>query len=206
MIAAAFPLVGPEVTALFLPIEAIAKSNEHTHSKGTLTLSAETVLRSWIEIGESVHRAGLRAQFRQRHGGHMAVEFFEFGNPFWSEQVGTARQDLAELDEGRTQLFHGQAHLHRGLQPRQVGGVGFHHRLSGTFEPVGQAQAVHHIAQPVADQHTHDGVQASDVARGDQGFNQHGGILVSGNRSSGKIVEGLMSVNLDAPQCPRMPT
>jgi creatinine amidohydrolase len=72
MIAAAFPLVGPEVTALFLPIEAIAKSNEHTHSKGTLTLSAETVLRSWIEIGESVNRAGIKKiVLLTSHGGNL---------------------------------------------------------------------------------------------------------------------------------------
>jgi len=81
--------------------------------------------------------AQLRPQVGQRHGGHMAVQFFEFGDPFRSEQVGPAGQDLAELDEGGTQLFHGQTHLHRGLQACQIGGVGLHHGLTSAFELVG---------------------------------------------------------------------
>ncbi|PTM62048.1 creatininase family protein [Phreatobacter oligotrophus] len=72
MIETAFPLVGDGVTALFLPIEAVAKSNEHLHSKGTLTLSAETVLRGWIEIGESVKRAGIsKIVLLTSHGGNL---------------------------------------------------------------------------------------------------------------------------------------
>ncbi|QCI63762.1 creatininase family protein [Phreatobacter stygius] len=72
MIETAFPLVGADVTALFLPIEAVAKSNEHIHSKGTLTLSAESVLRSWIEIGESVKRAGIdKILLMTSHGGNL---------------------------------------------------------------------------------------------------------------------------------------
>lgn len=72
MIETAFPLVGAAVTALFLPIEAVAKSNEHLHSKGTLTLSAETVLKSWIEIGESVKRAGIdKIVLLTSHGGNL---------------------------------------------------------------------------------------------------------------------------------------
>lgn len=72
MIETAFPLVGQGVTALFLPIEAVAKSNEHSRSKGTLTLSAETVLRSWVEIGESVARAGVsKIVLLTSHGGNL---------------------------------------------------------------------------------------------------------------------------------------
>ncbi|QCK84324.1 creatininase family protein [Phreatobacter aquaticus] len=72
MIETAFPLVSPDVTALFLPIEAVAKSNEHIHSKGTLTLSAESVFRTWVEIGESVNRAGIKKiVLMTSHGGNL---------------------------------------------------------------------------------------------------------------------------------------
>lgn len=72
MIQTAFPLVGEGVTALFLPVEAVAKSNEHLHSRGTVTLSAQTVLSAWIEIGESVKRAGIdKIVLMTSHGGNL---------------------------------------------------------------------------------------------------------------------------------------
>ena len=49
-----------DLSILILPVQAIGKSNEHLRSPGTLTLSWETAIRAWTEIGESVHRAGLR--------------------------------------------------------------------------------------------------------------------------------------------------
>jgi creatinine amidohydrolase len=60
-----------ELSILILPIQAVGKSNEHLRSPGTLTLSAETALRSWVEIGESVARAGLRKlAIVNSHGGN----------------------------------------------------------------------------------------------------------------------------------------
>jgi creatinine amidohydrolase len=57
-----------------LPTQAIGKSNEHIHSPGTLTLSYETLARVIIEIGESVHRAGVRKLvLANSHGGNIAV-------------------------------------------------------------------------------------------------------------------------------------
>jgi creatinine amidohydrolase len=63
-----------EIDALFLPIQAIGKSNEHIRSPGTVTLTAETALRAWTEIGEAVHRAGLKKLvFVNSHGGNVAL-------------------------------------------------------------------------------------------------------------------------------------
>jgi creatinine amidohydrolase len=57
---------------LFLPIQAVGKSNEHIRSPGTLTLTAETALKAWTEIGEAVHRAGLKKLvFVNSHGGNV---------------------------------------------------------------------------------------------------------------------------------------
>lgn len=54
-----------------LPLQAIGKSNEHLWAAGTLTLSAETALRAWTEIGLSVARAGCRKLLIvNSHGGN----------------------------------------------------------------------------------------------------------------------------------------
>ncbi len=67
-------LLPEEVDALFLPVQAIGKSNEHLAFPGTLTLSAETAIRAWTEIGESVARAGCRRMvIVNAHGGNMSV-------------------------------------------------------------------------------------------------------------------------------------
>jgi creatinine amidohydrolase len=54
-----------------LPVMAVGKSNEHLWAKGTLTLTAETALRAWTEIGLSVARAGVRKMLiLNSHGGN----------------------------------------------------------------------------------------------------------------------------------------
>ena len=63
-----------ELTVLVLPIQSIGKSNEHLLSPGTLSLSAETLLRVLVETGEGVRRAGLRKLvFANSHGGNTSV-------------------------------------------------------------------------------------------------------------------------------------
>ncbi|WP_371156264.1 creatininase family protein [Jannaschia sp. 2305UL9-9] len=55
-----------------LPIQAVGKSNEHLWAAGTLTLTAETALRAWTEIGLSVARAGIRKLIIvNSHGGNL---------------------------------------------------------------------------------------------------------------------------------------
>jgi creatinine amidohydrolase len=67
-------LVPADLDVLVLPIQTLGKSNEHLRFPGTLTLSAETAIRAWTEIGESVHRAGCRKLvFVNSHGGNVAV-------------------------------------------------------------------------------------------------------------------------------------
>ena len=63
-----------DIPALFLPMMPIGKSNEHAAFPGTLTLSAETLIRLWTEIGESVANAGLRKLvFFNSHGGQPQI-------------------------------------------------------------------------------------------------------------------------------------
>ena len=67
------PLLPEDLPVLFLPVQTIGKSNEHLAFPGTLSLSADTVIRSWTEIGESVHRAGVRKLVLvNSHGGNVS--------------------------------------------------------------------------------------------------------------------------------------
>jgi creatinine amidohydrolase len=59
---------------LFLPTQAVGKSDEHLHFPGTLTLSAETLARVWTEIGASVARSGVRKiVLLNSHGGQIST-------------------------------------------------------------------------------------------------------------------------------------
>jgi creatinine amidohydrolase len=63
-----------DLNVLFLPTQMIGKSNEHLRSPGTITYSAENLARIWVEIGESIHRAGLRKMVMvNSHGGNTDV-------------------------------------------------------------------------------------------------------------------------------------
>ncbi len=73
VIARSLALLDEDLSVLFLPTMAVCKSNEHIAFAGTLTLSAETVIRVWMEIGDSVARAGLKKLvFFNGHGGNVA--------------------------------------------------------------------------------------------------------------------------------------
>ena len=74
IVAASLAHLPDAVDVLFLPTQAVGKSNEHLRFPGTLTLSAETVIRLWTEIGESVARAGVRKLvLLNSHGGQVSV-------------------------------------------------------------------------------------------------------------------------------------
>ena len=63
-----------DLPVTFLPLMPIGKSNEHMAYPGTLTLSAETLIRLWTEIGESVFRAGIRKLvIVNSHGGQPQI-------------------------------------------------------------------------------------------------------------------------------------
>ncbi|HXY90361.1 MAG TPA: creatininase family protein [Xanthobacteraceae bacterium] len=58
----------------FLPLQFVGKSDEHLAFPGTLTLSAESAIRAWTEIGESVHRAGVeKIVIVSSHGGNSPI-------------------------------------------------------------------------------------------------------------------------------------
>jgi len=74
VIAAALPHLGADVPALFLPTQSVGLSPEHAQFAGTLTLKAETVIRLWTEIGESVAASGVKKLvLLNSHGGQVGV-------------------------------------------------------------------------------------------------------------------------------------
>ena len=63
-----------DLGVLVLPTQTIGKSDEHLRSPGTITHSADNLVRIWVEIGEGVHRAGLRKMvIANSHGGNIDV-------------------------------------------------------------------------------------------------------------------------------------
>ena len=67
-------ILPPTVQALALPMLPVGKSDEHIAFGGTLTLSAETLIRTWTEIGTSVSRAGIKKLVLfNSHGGQISI-------------------------------------------------------------------------------------------------------------------------------------
>jgi creatinine amidohydrolase len=74
VIEASLPHISAEILALFLPTQALGKSNEHQRYAGTLTLGPETLMRIWMDIGASVARAGVKKLvILNSHGGQLAL-------------------------------------------------------------------------------------------------------------------------------------
>jgi len=74
VVAASQPHMAYDVPALFLPTQAVGLSPEHAAFPGTLTLKAETVIRLWTEIGESVCASGVKKLvLLNSHGGQVGV-------------------------------------------------------------------------------------------------------------------------------------
>jgi creatinine amidohydrolase len=74
VIAAALPHLPADLPVLFLPTQAVGFSPEHTAFSGTLTLKAETVIRLWTELAESVAATGVnKMMLLNAHGGQVGL-------------------------------------------------------------------------------------------------------------------------------------
>jgi creatinine amidohydrolase len=74
VIHAALPHLATDVPALFLPTQTVGLSPEHARFAGTLTLKAETTIRLWTDIGESVAATGVKKlMLLNSHGGQVGV-------------------------------------------------------------------------------------------------------------------------------------
>ncbi len=74
VVAACLPHLPADLPALFLPTQTVGLSPEHARFAGTLTLKAETVIRLWTDIGESVAASGVKKLvLLNAHGGQVSV-------------------------------------------------------------------------------------------------------------------------------------
>jgi creatinine amidohydrolase len=74
VIAAALPHLPQTQPVLFLPTQSVGFSPEHGRFAGTLTLKAETVIRLWTEVAESVAQTGVKKLvLLNSHGGQVGL-------------------------------------------------------------------------------------------------------------------------------------
>ena len=67
-------LLPEDIPAVFLPLQPVGISTEHISYPGTLTLPTDAALKSWMALGESVARAGVKKLVTvTSHGGNSAA-------------------------------------------------------------------------------------------------------------------------------------
>src|SRR3981081_3902907 len=67
-------LLADTIPATFLPLQPVGISTEHIHYPGTLTLPTEVALKTWMALGESVARSGIKKLVMvTSHGGNSAA-------------------------------------------------------------------------------------------------------------------------------------
>ena len=135
IIAAALPQLPEELPVLFLPTQQVGRSIEHIRFPGTLTLSAETIIRLWTEIGESVARAGVRKLVLfNSHGGQVSVmdivardlrsrsELMVFSVNWFNLPLGEAVDGLFTQEENRFGIHAGdvETSMMLALRPQTV--------------------------------------------------------------------------------------
>ena len=74
IVAAALSHLAADLPVLVLPTQTVGFSPEHARFAGTLTLKAETVLRLWTDIGDSVADSGVKKLVLfNAHGGQVGL-------------------------------------------------------------------------------------------------------------------------------------
>lgn len=74
VIEAAIPQLPAELPVLFLPLQSVGFSPEHSAFAGTLSLRAETLVRVWSELAECVADAGVKKLLLfNTHGGQVGL-------------------------------------------------------------------------------------------------------------------------------------
>jgi creatinine amidohydrolase len=135
MVAQALPRLAPELPVLVLPTQQVGYSPEHGAFAGTLTLSWNTVLATWIELGECVARAGVKKLLLfNSHGGQVSLldiaarelrtrcGLIVYGCSWWNLPLGEAVTGQFTPDEHRFGVHAGQIEtaLMLALRPQAV--------------------------------------------------------------------------------------
>ncbi len=135
IVAACLPRLPADLEALFLPTQSVGKSDEHIRFPGTLTLSAQTLISLWTDIGESVARAGVRKLvLLNSHGGQVSAmdivarelrgrcNLIVYSVSWFNLPLGEAVQGLFPPTEHRFGIHAGdiETSMMLALRPQQV--------------------------------------------------------------------------------------
>jgi creatinine amidohydrolase len=118
---ACLPQLPAELPVLVLPTQCVGYSPEHAAFPGTLSLSSATVAANWIEIGQSVARAGLKKLLLlNAHGGQVSLmdivarelrgraNMIVYSCSWWNLPLGDAVTSLFSADEHRFGVHAGE--------------------------------------------------------------------------------------------------
>jgi creatinine amidohydrolase len=121
VVAAALLHVPARLPVLVLPTQQVGYSPEHLDFPGTLSLSFDTVARSWIELGECVARAGVKKLLLlNSHGGQVSVmdiaarelrsraKLIVYSCSWWNLPLGDAVNGLFPAQEHRFGVHGGE--------------------------------------------------------------------------------------------------
>lgn len=135
VVAAALPHLPATVPVLVLPTQQVGYSPEHSLFPGTLTLSSATITATWIELGESVARAGLKKLLLlNSHGGQVSLmdivarelrtrcSLIVYSCSWWNLPLGDAVNGLFSAAEHRFGVHAGEIEtsMMLALRPQQV--------------------------------------------------------------------------------------
>ncbi len=120
VIEAALPHLAADLPVLFMPTQQVGKSNEHIRFPGTLTLSAQTLISVWMELGACVARAGIKKLvLLNSHGGQVSVmdivardlrsahDLIVYSTNWYTLPLGDAVMGLFPSDEHRFGIHAG---------------------------------------------------------------------------------------------------
>ena len=131
----ALPHLPAEASVLVLPTQQVGYSPEHARFRGTLTLPIETVIATWVALGECVARAGVKKLLLfNSHGGQVSLldivarelrvrsNLIVYGCSWWNLPLGDEVTQLFPPDEHRFGVHAGdmETSLMLALAPHTV--------------------------------------------------------------------------------------
>jgi creatinine amidohydrolase len=131
----ALPHLAPATSVLVLPTQQVGYSPEHASFRGTLTLPVETVIATWVALGDCVARSGVKKLLIfNSHGGQASLldvvarelrvrnKLIVYGCSWWNLPLGDEAMALFPADEHRFGVHAGdmETSLMLALAPQSV--------------------------------------------------------------------------------------
>jgi creatinine amidohydrolase len=121
IVAQALPQLPGDLPVLVLPTQQVGYSPEHSRFAGTLTLSVNTVIATWVELGECVARSGVKKLLLfNSHGGQVSLldiaarelrarcGLIVYSCSWWNLPLGDAAHGLFSAEEHRFGVHGGE--------------------------------------------------------------------------------------------------